>query len=456
MEGEKDAIPDAHNDADKNKNKNIIPKILQLCHKAHKTIEFLAVDDLCIKANILAWIDGAREKIYNNVLVSDVSLQLFHEFGAKMKKPAQQQVSFCGMTQGEGGGISITALIYNLILWSCFNEDCKDNIVRCLEDRQEEAVANKHHPNKKEHLEWIAALVLSVQVTVRYACQRVCLQTKKMTIESDDDDGDSSIVKEPVLLEACYLSYVVSSSFSPAFSSFIDMNSKMKGCGDVHVISFVKIFAKYLRLVKPDAPIRKPLTRMFHVMKMDQSKMCIGSFLAAYRGTIKHKARVKIIQQQRQQQCDNEKNFDINPNLRLQLLEMLKLKEIRALRKVVVRVQEKKNEVQQTENTAKTALRSIGLGSDSDSTELDQNLCATCLTILTMFVHELVGPFEISNSNSDHKDKTVGKKILVKFLAAAFEKKGTNSKPKTENKNKGKEIRNKNKKALRMLIKDRS
>ncbi len=431
--------------------KNIIPNILQLCHKAHDIIKFLTVDDLCKKERVLAWIADAYEKICSNVVTDDF-LQLFHGFGVKITRPSQQeQVSICGVN-GDG----IIAMICNLIMWSSYNEDCNAIIVECLESRlkqQQRAFANAHPEHSpKNILVWIAALVVSVQATVNYACKKVYSDSKLKKIECDVDDA--LILNEPTLIEACYLSYAVASSFSPAFSSFIDKDSKMKDCGGIDAISFVKMFVKYLGSVKPDVPTKKALTQIFHFTKMDKkSKMCIALFLTTYRNNFQNH------QQKKQQaaaaallllQCDNEQILN-NLKLRFpQLLEMLKLKEIKALRKVVEvkRLQGqgkgKETELQQVEEAANAALRS--LGSDGmPRSESDKNFFATCLTILTMFVHELMGPSRISNGDCKDKEKGAGRKILLKFLVTAFE-----GASKSNNEKKG--IRSNIKNALWKLI----
>ena len=189
-------------------------------------------------------------------------------------------------------------MICNLIMWSSFNQECKAVIIECLESREQQAVANTEHCHgKKEICIWISALVISVQATVKYACKKIYLDSKKI----EWDGGDALIVKEPILIEACYLSYAVTSSFSPAFSSFIDMNSKLNDCGGIDAISFVKMFVKYLGLVNPDAPIQKPLSQMIQFTKMDQSKICIDSFLTVYRKFYKIKFKTQQQQQQQQQ-----------------------------------------------------------------------------------------------------------------------------------------------------------
>eukprot|EP00986_Skeletonema_menzelii_P017874 scaffold22523_cov67-Skeletonema_menzelii.AAC.1 len=422
--------------------KNIIFNILQLCHKAHKTIDFLVVEDLCKKQKVLAWIDDAYEKIYNFVVLSDDSLQLFNGFGAKLKKPTrQEQVSICGV---KGGGI--IAMICNLVLWSAFNEDCNNIIVECLESRMQQqlAFANaqpQYCPNK-DFLVWIAALVTSCQATVNYACEKVYLESKKLEWGVDD----ALIVNEPLLIEACYLSYAVASSFSPAVSLFIDMNSKMKDCGGIHAISFVKIFVKYLGRAKPDVPIKKPLSQLFVVTKMDQSKFCIDWFLTAFRKAYKNKFEIKT-QHQHQHQHQHQQYLE----LKIHLSEMLQLKEIKALYKVVWKVKQERMELEQVEATAVEALWSLGANGIPKS-KSDQNLFATCLAILTMFAYELheflLKSHKTNDDGSSLKETGSGRKILLKFLEPAFAFMDANSKP-----NRDKGIRERIKDVLWVLIK---
>ena len=424
--------------------KNIIFNILQLCHKAHKAIDFLVVEDLCKKEKVLAWIGDAYEKIYNFVVLSDDSLQLFNGFGAKLKKPTRvEQLSICGM---KGGGI--ISMICNLILWSAFNEDCNAIIVECLESRMQQqlAFANaqpqpQYCPNDKDILMWITALVASCQATVNYACEKVYLESKKLEWDVDD----ALIVNEPMLIEACYLSYAVASSFSPAVSLFIDMNSKMKDCGGIHAISFVKIFVKYLGSIKPEVPIQKPLTRIFVVTKMDQSKFCIDWFLTAYRKAFKNKFKIKT-QHQHQHQ---HQQYDLK--LKIHLSEMLQLKEIKALYKVVRKVKQKRMELEQVEATAVEALWSLGANGIPKS-KSDQNLFATCLAILTMFAYELheflLKSHKTNDDGSSLKETGSGRKILLEFLEPAFAFMDANSKP-----NRDKGIRERIKDALWVLIK---
>ena len=413
---------------------NIFPLtlMLQFCRKAQERIEFLAPHDLCNKTKVLAWVHDAYNKIHNDV-VPDNFWQLINGNGngpgVKTKKPTQP-FSICG---AKGG---IAAMIYNLIMWSSFNQQCKAIIINCLESREKQISNSEHYPKKKEIWTWISALVISVQATVKYASKNLCLESKKY----DWDSHDASIVKEPILIEVCYLTQAVASSFSPAFSSFIGMNSKINDCGCIDAISFVQMFVKHLGHVKPDVPIQKPLFQMTQLMKMNESKIFIHSFLAAQRKSYK----IKFNSQQQKQQ-DNREFLQ----LKTQFSEMLQLKEIKALYKVVEKVKQQKIELEKVEATAEKALWSLG-SNGMPKSKSDQNRFATCLPILTMFAYEFHAFLKGHKTNNTEKLKEtgLGKKILFNFLKPAFTFVDANS---SADRDKG--IRERIKNALWVLVK---
>ena len=433
----------------------LISQIRHFCLTAQKKIKFLISDDVCHKPRVLAWVHDAYEKIYTDVIPDDF-WQVVLKPGAKMKKPTPP-LSICGM---KGGGI--VTMICNLIMWSSFNQECKAIIIECLESREQQAVANtKYSPKKQEIWTWISALVISVQAIVKYSSKKIYLESKNI----EWDEGDALIVKEPILIEACYLSHAVASAFSPAFSSFIDMNSKLNDCGGIDAISFVKMFVKYLGLVNPDTPIQKPLSQMFQCTNI-QSKICIGLFLTAYRKSYKIKFKTQQLQEEQEQEKEKEKEEQEQEQeqeqqqqqrdtkrilkLKSQLSEMLQLKEIKALYKVVRKVKQKRMELEQVEATAVEALRSLGANGMPKS-KSDQNLFATCLAILTMFayeLHEFLKGHKTNDDGSSLKETGSGRKFLLEFLEPAFAFVDANGKP-----NRDKGIRERIKNALWVLIK---
>jgi hypothetical protein len=352
----------------------------------------------------------------------------------EMKKPRQPMVSISDM-QG------MVAMICNLIMWSTLNKQCMTTILECLESREQQliAIANtdtSQYPNREEVLTWIAALCFSVQATVKYASKKICFESKKIKW----DACDSLIVKEPILLELIYLGHAVAGTFSTSFSSYIDMKSKIKDCGGIGVLRFVTMFKKYLRHSTPGIPIHKPLRKMFHIndiTKVGQSKICIGSFLVAHT-----KPKLKEMNSNRQQ-CNIDTDMkQIHNYICSQLSQMLKLEELHTLSLALRKAQKKQlssKQVQSLDDRAKLALESLWTNEIEES---KLHFYSTCLAVFTMFAYELLKGPKIGDN------KKIGRKILLKFLEAAF--KGASSK---SNGDEGAiSVRECTKNALQMLI----
>ena len=247
---------------------------------------------------------------------------------------------------------------------------------------------------------WIAALVLSVQITVWYACQGVhSLMTKLQ-------NHDALIIKEPLLVESCSLTYAVSSSFSPVFVSYIGINPKIKGY--VHGVGVVKEFLNYLMATKPEVPFHQPLSEMFHSVKICQSKIGIDWFVNQRSSD--------------SQQCYQEESKN---KIKMEISEIFKLREVCTLCEQIGKVQHKflrtkeagdegaNNMIQymDLDEKSKAALDLLGTNGIHKS---DIYFFSTCLAVLTRFVYELV---KFPNGS---KDRSVGRRVLAKYLAKAL------------------------------------
>lgn len=386
----------------------ILLKIVQSCQKAKTTIKTFTPQDLSCKSKLLAWIHAASEKIYTKIIPNHFGPDFSFRPGAEMKQPLQSE-SLCSANLKDKA-----STIGHVIMWSGFNQECNMNIINCLESIQLIISKARHCSNEEEIWDWIAALALSVRATVTFACKRVHL--KKINWEA----CDISILKEKILLEACYLTYAVGSTFSPACHRYIGKSSKAGECPNV--VGAVKAFVQYLLRENHDAPIQMPLLQMLYSTNFHQSKIGFDWFLKV------HTANKSQIERKQNQQ------LDISTSTRQKLSDILKLKEISALcaeigkaqteflRSSKVDTNEDMVHLNHVEKKSMSALEAIGANGIHKS---EMYFFSTCLAIFTMFVYELL------KFPDNTRDKVIGRKVLVKYLAAALGK--------TDNKSKGRE-----------------
>jgi len=387
---------------------NILLKILQSCQKAQEAIKTVTPQDLSCKSKLLAWIHAASEKIYTKIIPNHFGPDYGFGPGAEMKQPLQSE-SLCSVNLKDKA-----STIGHVIMWSGFNQECNMNIINCLESIQLVISKARHCSNEEEIWDWIAALSFILRATVTFACKSVCL--KKIKWEA----CDISILKENILLEACYLTYGVGSTFSPAFHHYIEKSLKAGGCPNV--VGAAKAFVQYLLRENHDAPIQMPLLQMMYSTNFHQSKIGFDWFLKVHTDTV-----IKS-------QIEHKQNQQLDISTRQKLSDILKLKEIGALCAEIGKAQKKflrsskvdRNEdmvhLNQVEKKSMSALETIGANGIHKS---EMYFFSTCLAIFTAFVYELL------KFPDNTRDKVIGRKVLVKHLAVALGK--------TDKKSKGRE-----------------
>ena len=378
---------------------NILSKIICFCSKGQEIIEGTESLHFTTKSDLLTWIHRASHAILENIIPHSFWQQY------ELDKPKQFE-SLCS-----GSGSNSSSIIY-LVMWSCFNEACKVHIMKCLKDAEHKTFVihcQQLQPTDREIWVWLSALVLSAQATVQYGLARLRSEKKKW------GSHNALIIKEQILLEACYLSYAVASSFSPAFACYIGTNPNIKGY--VNGISIVKMFMSYLRTMSPDVPFLEPFSRMFHCTNLGRSKIGVDWFVKAY---INHKSRQNAHSIYNQHSMFQKST----KNLWLRLSQIIKLKEIKTLCTQINEAQKKflRSKGGGNENIiyldldkkSKAALDAIGTDGIDKS---EVYFFSTCLAVLTRFVYELL-QFQRHGS----KERLIGRKMLVKYLVAAFEK----------------------------------
>ena len=368
---------------------NILSKIIRFCSKGQATIESTESKHFDMKSELSTWICSASDEILGNIIPKS----FWQQYELEMPK---QLGSLCCASWNKASSI-----VY-LVMWSCFNEACKVNIIKCLKDAEHRTFVIHRlqiQPTDKEIWVWLSALVLSVQATVRYGLTRVRSKKKKWGSHS------ALIITEQPLLEACYLSFAVASSFCPTFACYIGTNPNIKG--HIDGTRIVKTFMTYLMKMSPDVPFIDPLSRMFHCTNLGQSKIGIDWFVKAY---VDHKSKQNVFSTN-------------NQHPMYQLPQIFKLKEIRTLCAQIGKMQKKfltskglGNEHMihlDLDKESKSALDALGTDGIDKS---EVYFFSTCLAVLTRFVYELL---QFQNSS---KDRLLGRKVLVKYLLAAFEK----------------------------------
>ena len=249
------------------KDGDLVTRIVQSCQKAKTAIKIVTPRDLACKTKLLAWIQAASEKIYTKIVPNDFGL----DYGswAEIKQPTQSE-SLCSVNLKNKA-----STIGHLIMWSGFNQQCNMNIISCLESIQLIISEARLCQNEGEIWDWIAALALSVRATVTYACKIVSSKKTKW------ENCDISIMKENILLEACYLTHAVGSTFSPAFNDYIRKSLKAAE-GRPNVVGVVNMFIQHLLRGNHIVPIQTPLSEMLYSSNFNKSQIGLDWFLKLY------------------------------------------------------------------------------------------------------------------------------------------------------------------------------